>query len=156
MSSSSSLPGVYSGNLLVAGVAFLFGYFGILRDFIPGGVGTAAEIFVGVFAGSWLANQMNPDVKQSMGSIAILGGVGILGALLGLVVATMLNVGRQMSATVLGALFVYLYASRLFPFAWAVMPLTTTAQTNTMGYCQTAPLSAKYNCNQLQANNLHN
>lgn len=110
---------IYQGNFLVAGVAFLFGYFGILKDFIPGGVGTAAEIFVGTFVGSWIANRViTPDVKQSSSQIAILGGIGMVGVFVGLLLAYGLNVSRVMSGSLFGALFVFLWGSRLAPCAF--------------------------------------
>jgi len=110
---------VYQGNFLVAGVAFLFGYFGILKDFIPGGVGTAAEIFVGTFVGSWIANMViTPDVKQSTSQIAIIGGIGMIGVFVGLLMAYGLNVSRVMAGSLMGATFVFLWGSRLAPCAF--------------------------------------
>jgi hypothetical protein len=122
---------VYQGNFLVAGVAFLFGYFGILKDFIPGGVGTAAEIFVGTFVGSWIANQLiTPDVKQSSSQIAIIGGIGMIGVFVGLLMAYGLNVSRVMAGSIMGAVFVFLWGSRLAPCAFlgpASAPLSPPA-----------------------------
>lgn len=106
---------VYGGNFLIASCAFLFGYFTVLKDFIPGGVGTAAEVFVGTFVGSWLANQFTPDIKQSTSQIAVLAGMGVLGSLLGLVIAYGLNGNRVMWASTIGALFVFWWGSRLAP-----------------------------------------
>lgn len=107
---------VWGGNFLVASCAFLFGYFTVLKDFIPGGVGTAAEVFVGTFVGSWIANQFTPDVKQSTQQIAVLAGMGVLGSLVGLVIAYALNGNRVMWASTVGALFVFWWGSRLAPF----------------------------------------
>lgn len=98
-------------SFVAAGSAFLAAYFNIFAAFLPGGVGTGAEIFVGTIVGTILENMIFRDnISNAEGlQLAV---YAMIGSVLGSFVGGYLGFSPKLSGALAGGLTV-LFAAQL-------------------------------------------